>query len=661
MNPSPDMRRAAVLAAMAWLIVSLMPVCPAAGFQRLQYNNPGLTVDLGVGLWAWPIPMDFDGDGDLDLVVVCPDKPYNGVWFFENVSGNVKLPVFKPARRISKGEFNTQVSFVNGQPRVLTPGFAHPNFRRIGLDQPVKLPLPANIHPNRVRANQWKYVDFDGDGKTDLVVGVEDWTAYGWDRAFDAGGHWTNGPLHGFVYLLRNVGTEEKPEYAPPVKLEAGGKPIDLFGMPSPCFADFDGDGDLDLICGEFLDGLTYFENIGTRTQPRYAAGRRLTFAGKPLAMDLEMIVVTAVDWTRSGRTDLIIGQEDGRVALVENTGKVVDGVPQFLPPQFFQQEAADLKFGALVTPVSFDWDGDGLEDLICGNTAGYIGFIKNLGGNPPRWAAPRYLEADGQPIRIMAGPNGSIQGPAEAKWGYTTVSVADWDGDGLPDIIANSIWGRVVWFRNVGTRTQPRLAPAQPVEVEWPAAPPKPAWNWWNPQGLELVTQWRTTPVACDWNGDGLTELVMLDHEGYLVLFERVKRDGQLKLLPGRRVFRAEGGCAFDSNHNVKDKGDGPLRLNTGLGGPSGRRKLALADWDGDGRPDLFVNSKNVNVLKNVFTRDGVWTFRDLGPVDAQALAGHDTSPTTVDWGKTGLRSLLVGAEDGHFYYLENPRLKSK
>ena len=72
----------------------------------LKYNNPGLTVDLGVGLWAWPLPMDFDGDGDLDLVVNCPDKPYNGIYFFENASGDTsknKMPVFKPARRISAG------------------------------------------------------------------------------------------------------------------------------------------------------------------------------------------------------------------------------------------------------------------------------------------------------------------------------------------------------------------------------------------------------------------------------------------------------------------------------------------------------------------------------------------------------------------------------
>lgn len=53
----------------------------AQELTRLSYNNPGLTVDLGVGLWAWPLPMDFDGDGRLDLVVNCPDKPSNGTTF----------------------------------------------------------------------------------------------------------------------------------------------------------------------------------------------------------------------------------------------------------------------------------------------------------------------------------------------------------------------------------------------------------------------------------------------------------------------------------------------------------------------------------------------------------------------------------------------------
>jgi hypothetical protein len=91
---------------------------------------------------------------------------------------------------------------------------------------------------------------------------------------------------------------------------------------------------------------------------------------------------------------------------------------------------------------------------------AGNIGFVENLdNGNPPQWNAPVLLEADGKPIRIMAGGNGSIQGPCEAKWGYTTLSVADWDGDGLNDIIINSIWGKIEWFKNVGTKSNPKLS----------------------------------------------------------------------------------------------------------------------------------------------------------------------------------------------------------
>src|SRR5205085_2950684 len=130
------------------------------------------------------------------------------------------------------------------------------------------------------------------------------------------------------------------------------------------------------------------------------------------------------------------------------------------------------------------------------------------VGVSQPKWATSQRLKADGSTFRIMAGPSGSIQGPAEAKWGYTTLSVADWDLDGLPDIVFNSIWGKVQWLRNVGTRTNPKLAAPQAVDVQWQESVPKPAWVWWQPQGSELVTQWRTTPVIYDFNGDGLVDL---------------------------------------------------------------------------------------------------------------------------------------------------------
>jgi hypothetical protein len=359
--------------------------------------------------------------------------------------------------------------------------------------------------------------------------------------------------------------------------------------------------------------------------------------------MDLQMIVPVAFDWDKDGDVDLIVGDEDGRVALVEHTGKVDNGLPVFLPPRYFQQEAKDLKFGALATPTAVDWDGDGDQDILCGNTAGYIGFFENLGGHPPKWAAPKLLKAGGKTIRIQAGPNGSIQGPCEAKWGYTTLTAGDWDGDGLPDLVVNSIWGKVIWYRNVGAKAKPKLAAAQAVAVEWPGKPPKPVWNWWDPRGKELVTQWRTTPVMVDFNRDGLPDLVMLDHKGYLALFERSVRNRNRVLLPGKRIFVDEAG--------------NPIRLNPGRAGKSGRRKLVVVDWDGDGRLDVLANSTNADWWQNVGTRDGKTILRNRGPLFPRNIAGHTSSPTVVDFNRDGVPDLLVGAEDGRLYYAEQKR----
>ncbi|HSN49115.1 MAG TPA: VCBS repeat-containing protein, partial [Flavobacterium sp.] len=391
-----------------------------------------------------------------------------------------------------------------------------------------------------------------------------------------------------------------------------------------------------------------------SRKKPVYAEPKFIKINNKVLHLDLEMIVPNSADWDGDDDIDLIVGIEDGRVVFIENTGKKDKNGPVFREPVYLQQDAQFLKFGALVTPVSTDWDDDGDEDLVCGNTAGYIGFIENLsGGENPRWAKPVYLEAGGEIFHIMAGENGSIQGPAEQKWGYTTLSVADWNGDGLKDIMYNSIWGKVEWLENTGKPGKPKLSKTKPVEVEWPGINPKPAWNWWNPEGKILVTQWRTVPFAIDWNNDGLMDIIMLDHEGYLTFWERYSENGRLKLKPGQRIFTAEENSTFTNLFFNDEKG--LLRLNTKEAGGSGRRKFCIVDWDRDGRLDILINGLNVNFLRNKRTKNGLTVLEDLGPLSKAVLAGHDTSPTPVDWDKNGIPDLLIGAEDGHFYLLKN------
>lgn len=595
------------------------------------------------------MPMDFDGDGDHDLVVVCPDKPFNGTYFFENTSGDIKLPVFEPPVRISEGKQNVQVSYVDGKPRVLSPGYEHPDFLNRGLE--VQKPLGVVVNDvyqteGNIRAKQWKYVDYDGDGIQDLIAGLGVWTDYGWDDAYNEKGEWTNGPLHGYVFWLHNRGSNKQPDYAKAKQLNAGGEIVEVYGWPSPNFTDFDGDGDLDLLCGEFLDGFTYFQNIGSRTSPDYARGSRLMRGTELLKMDLQMIIPVAFDWDKDGDMDLICGDEDGRVAFIELKGIDEEGIPLFEEPVYFQQQAQDVKFGALATPYGVDWDNDGDEDIICGNTAGYIGFFENLGGGEnPKWDRVKLLKAEGRIIRIQAGPNGSIQGPAEAKWGYTTQTVADWDHDGLLDIVVNSIWGKIIWYRNIGVLGKPLLDGARPINVAWQGKTPKPEWNWWDPVDQELVSHWRTTPVAVDWNRDGLTDLVMLDHEGQLAFFERAKEKGGVVLLPGKQIFVDEAGQ--------------PINLIRGPSGKSGRRKLEITDWDGDGMQDILFNGENADFYRNLGERDGKVMLKNRGTMDARKVSGHTSSPTLVDWDGNGVPDLLVGSEDGRLYYKKNPRVR--
>ena len=125
--------------------------------QPLKYNNPDLIVDLGVGLLAWPLPMDYDGDGDLDLIVSCPDKPSNGLYFFENPTqdSSVNLPVFKPGVHIAKTGHNIQISYVKGEARILRENREYIDFRTNQFSRLDKIYPPSKNHKGngRTRAN----------------------------------------------------------------------------------------------------------------------------------------------------------------------------------------------------------------------------------------------------------------------------------------------------------------------------------------------------------------------------------------------------------------------------------------------------------------------------------------------------------------------------
>jgi hypothetical protein len=92
------------------------------------------------------------------------------------------------------------------------------------------------------------------------------------------------------------------------------------------------------------------------------------------------------------------------------------------------------------VTALAYDWDSDGDQDLLLGHYP--VCLVLNTGtAQQPRFDGGRLIECEGEPITAGLG----------------SAQMADWDGDGLDDLLAG-LKRDVVWYRNVGRRGQPKF-----------------------------------------------------------------------------------------------------------------------------------------------------------------------------------------------------------
>ena len=608
-----------------------------------------------------PIPLDWNNDGLMDLIGITGTVPDAGAVMLIN-KGSAKQELLSDPRPV-KGlriSGNIQVDDIDGDGKLdlASKGGFYRDVLGNGFAQWHTVTSPPAFEFHRVlprsRFEHWFFADWDGDGVRDLLVGSDFWWEYGWCNNFDKQGNWTRGPLYGWFYFFKNNGSNTDFVLDYPVRLmTTSGEPANVYGYGTPIAIDLDLDGDLDLLSGDFLDKLVVFENIGTATEPALADPVSVQTTEGSFRAVRQVLMPVVTDWDGDGDTDILL-RSDGLVSILENTSDGKPGMPVFKPERDLIASTEHMNVGELPVGDLHDWDGDGDLDLIYGNAPGEIGMFENVGisGNW-RFAAKKPLLVDNAPIRIEAGSNGSIQGPAEARWGYTAPDVHDWDADGLPDVMFNSIWGLIQWHKNPGQADAAALMPARDVEVEWPGAAPKPAWRWWDPKPNQWSTQWRTTVRMIDWDLDGDVDVAAIDPEGYLVLHRRSTVDGELVLGPGERVFLAADGQPFRANAQK---------------GPSntGRIKFDFGDWDGDGDRDYvqvrpsYIQRGNVDLFENIGS-DSEPRFVDRGAMADVVLTGHTCSPTLFDMDDDGELDLLIAAEDGHFYVFHRDYIQDK
>jgi hypothetical protein len=286
--------------------------------------------------------------------------------------------------------------------------------------------------------------DWNGDGRKDLLVGYQ-----------------TAGKIA--VYL--NTGSDAEPVFTGYTNLQAGGADIYHYssgcGAPAPWVCDYDGDGQRDLLVGTGAEGwVVFYRNTNTDAAPMLAAGILVQAGGATLSVAYRATPYVC-DWDGDGRLDLLCGNGDGYVYFFKNTNTSI--APVYLPGARLQAGGQFLDFGDRSVVRVFDWDGDGLRDLV-GSAGGNVSWCRNVGGaTNPVLAAQAVL---GTPV-----PAGSL---APINTGYRMrLELVDWNNDGVTDLLVGNYDGTINYYEGyrlclAGT---PRLAGNQ-LRLEWSSAP---------------------------------------------------------------------------------------------------------------------------------------------------------------------------------------------
>ena len=207
------------------------------------------------------------------------------------------------------------------------------------------------------------------------------------------------------------------------------------------------------------------------------------------------------------------------------------------------------------------DFNNDGKLDIISGDTKGSVWIYINLGTtDKPKLAAGKQVEADGKPItasrktyKVVGGQNKVdkiIPGSSKLAEVYSKIHLADWDGDGLKDLLIGHN-STVIFYKNAGTKAKPVFK--APVTID-------------PPEGKFAS---RPSPYVVDFDGDGKKDLLVSTEPRKLAFYRNVGTAKAPKL--GKAV-------------EIVLKGDGFEK--------GSRNRIEVVDWNNDGKLDILVGN---------------------------------------------------------------------
>lgn len=147
------------------------------------------------------------------------------------------------------------------------------------------------------------------------------------------------------------------------------------------------------------------------------------------------------------------------------------------------------IEAGHSVTVEAHDLDGDGDLDLLIGQRSDPVFWYRNVGTEDAAAWSPEKIVLKDAAREIIKGSNAHF---------------ADWDADGVRDLIVGSEYGAVTWYRNTGDNARPTFAVGVPLVHERASSD--------DGEGPVTRPGSRVKSHVVDWNGDGRLDLLVGD-----------------------------------------------------------------------------------------------------------------------------------------------------
>jgi len=260
-------------------------------------------------------------------------------------------------------------------------------FENIGTNKIAKFKLVnqdfGNFISQRLNNLTIAISDMDNDGKLDLVCGNDKG-----EILFYKNNSASNNTLNPTFAFSNNQFT---------------GFNIDIGSFSSPAIADIDKDGLKDLVIGRFDSTLSYYRNIGSLSEPdflistnRFGNIKAFDSIGFQYIYDDTFAILgqftvfekntyskpTIADLNGDGILEIIVGNSQGNLRMYEINGKnpssTFKQLDSFYYRKSFQgQKMFKIDIGSFATPTLADLDGDLVPEVIIGMNRGGLNYLK--------------------------------------------------------------------------------------------------------------------------------------------------------------------------------------------------------------------------------------------------------------------------------------------